>query len=624
MPTPPGEQPKEDAVTAPLPVSMETIQAMFTNITTMMETSNANLGARLDKMDARFLEQETKLKAQPVLTPEIKEDPSGIVPKEGGASDDSGTTPGDPEQVVETAKPPNGMEKVMNGVYNTSSSNSNDNTSSGEPKFSPKDDSHFPDEEKTVPRDIPLYVTKNMSDRECFLLVQKWKVVKFSETGIIVKIPEHRTIRDSVNMMNGFEETIQGDDETWLKTFPIIRHRTPPGNDMTRFEEYNSKLDNLFINQCPAFTKADKDQFQTYVEKFWEVAVRHRIEGTYFAKSQLFNQINLIYPEVCSEELKPVNETVRKLTFKGYVIQILQKFQPSNMKEIAKARFEIFGQYKKNIDIYFDGKLKLFHIAYGRKPSEMDYHNFFGQFHKRLESRKLARMMADERRRIDMKDPDMGSYKNTLLICAQTLLEGVRDGYYNAADAKGCKSLSYSGLNTEDSKGKQGDFNNPITIGQVEDNPPIEVSDSDQEDADQEPEEGEEDEDQILAFNRKAKDKNNLALKCHFCSKIGHTINSCWDKEQNKPPHPYGVVGLEQKKWEQRKPTKKPEKGEKKKNYTSANKNTHQLEDQEEGDDQEGVIATMADHEAFLHNLNDLSFLPTPLESYDLLDHYDF
>ena len=616
MPTPPGEPPKEDAVAAPTPVSMEVIQAMFTDMKTMMETIDARLEA---KMEARLLE----LLDKPVLDPQVIEDPPGILPKEGGASDDSGRTPGDPKQVVEAAKSLRGS--MIDGVW-IPHSNSNDNTSSRESKFSPKNkDSHFPDEEKPVPSvDHEIYDMSTMPDRECFLLVNHWKTVKASDTRILMKIPSHEKIKASQNMMNSFEETIQGDDETWLKTFPIIRHRTPPGGDVSRFEEYNSKLDNLFINQCPAFTKADKDQFQTYVEKFWEVAVRHRVEGIYFAKSQLFNQINLIYPEVCTEELKPVNETVRKLTFKGYVIQILQKFQPSNMKEISKAHFEAYGQYRKNIDIYFDGKLKLFHTAYGRKPSEMDYHTFFGQFHKRLESKKLARMMADERRHMDMKDPDMVFYRKQLLISAQTLLEGVRDQYYNQADAKGCKSLIYSGSNPEKAKGEQGDSNNPITIGQVDNELPAEeiyYSDSDQ-DEDQEPEQRVEDDDLILAFNKKAM----AELKCYFCSKLGHTMNKCWDKEQNKQPHPYGVLAQERKRKEneQKKATKTSVKGEKKKNYTSAKKNIKKPEDQEEGDDQEGVIATMADHEAFLHNLNDLSFLPTPLESYDLLDHYDF
>ena len=298
----PDDQPKVDAGLAPPTDPVAILQAMLAEFIVEQREVNA-------KNDASFASLIGKVERPVMDKLQVVEDPSGITPETGGAhADDSGETPGDPEraQLLTAATRPG-------GVYTPQPT---PNTSSVEPKFSPPEDGHSQNEEKTVPDVVyEIYEMNNMTVRESFLVIENWKIVTASDTRTLLRIPKHDTIKDSQNMMNSFEDSIQGDEATWLKTFPIIRHRTAPGNDQSRFEEYGSKLDNLFINQCPVFTKADKDQFQTYVEKFWEVAVRHRVEGIYFAKSQLFNQINLIYPEVCTEELKPVNEKARKLLF---------------------------------------------------------------------------------------------------------------------------------------------------------------------------------------------------------------------------------------------------------------------------------------------------------------------
>jgi hypothetical protein len=485
------------------------------------------------------------------------------------------------------------------------------------------------------------------------LIVKKWVPTMIKNPGRefhgqIMMTPEHDSIKDrgahQLNLINMFEQDITGDDAEWLRSLPVIRNRESliSSEDQGKIYEQRNKYDNVFVTQVPTFTKADKGKFSTYIEKMWEVGCRQYIDGHQFMKNQLFNQVSPVYPEVCSEDMKPGCDKMIGLTFKAYAVKLMLKFQPSNQKEIAKANFEAMGQHKRTIDSYFDEKLKLFHIAHGRYPTELDNHAFFKQFHRRMESKELAKIMANEVRNLDMKNPDISHYRTQLLKGAQQILDGVQDGYYRADDARGCKSLSYALLSSRDSRQTarghyRGSVNNPITIaqmgqdrGRITDNEYLleEVSESDEEYSDLEPESDPEDDDndklhelQIMALNDR---KKNVDMQCYFCGKKGHSMTQCWDREKGKLPHPFGVYAKREKERKERnqaegatpKPFIKKGRTQPKKGFRKG-KVDRKIQQLDEGLDERDSNATSTEHEDFLNSINDLGFLPSPLGDYE-------
>ena len=477
-----------------------------------------------------------------------------------------------------------------------------------------------------------IYEVQNTTDS--LLVVKDWeRVIMLNEMDPSVHNksmmkPVHGSItvtgRNALNVLNCFEASIEEDDAEWLQTLPIIKSRdTVLSNNETpaRQNELASKMDNLFLQQMPAFMKSDKYQFHSYIERFWEVGVRHFVNGGNFVKSQLFHQINQVYPEVCSEDLRPGAKDMKNLTLKAYIIQLKLKFQPSNQKEISKAFFEKYAQGKKNIDIYFDEKLRLFYVAYGRRPTEMDYHEFFRHFLRNMESRKLARMMADERRHLDKKKPDLVYYKNQMLASAQQILDGYNDGYYKLEDARGCKSLSYSGLSKnlkQTSRGyHKGGAHNPITIAQLEkptsdsEFSDIYVSDEPDEDEEDQGIEEDTDEERIMVLNER---KGAQEMKCFYCGKLGHTMRTCWDRQGGKPPHPLGVYAKRMKETKDtdppRRPTRKPVVNQRKGLQKGTRNKIQQLDD---GQNDQEDIPMSQDTVGFLNSIHDLGYLPSPL-----------
>ena len=509
---------------------------------------------------------------------------------------------------------------------------------------------------QTNKNSVPVKVlTYDCRGAENGLIVKTWVPTIINNPGRefhgqIMMTPEHDSIKErgahQLNLINMFEENITGDDAEWLRSLAIIRNRESlvSSDDQGKRYEQRNKYDNVFVTQVPTFTKADKDKFSTYIEKIWEVGCRQYIDGHQFMKNQLFNQVSPVYPEICSEDMKPGCDKMIGLTFKAYAVKLMLKFQPSNQKEIAKANFEAMGQHRRTIDSYFDEKLKLFHIAYGRYPTELDYHAFFKQFHRRMESKELAKIMANETRTLDMKKPDISSYRTQLLKGAQQILDGVQDGYYRADDARGCKSLSYALLTSRDSrqtaKGyNRGSENNPITIAQIgqnrgrpKDNEYLleEVSESDEEYSDSEAESDPEDDDtdklhelQIMALNDKRNQKNP-DMKCYFCGKMGHSMTHCWDREKGRSPHPLGVYAQREKERKERnqaggatpKPFIKRTKANPKKGFRKG-KMDRKIQQLDEDRDEKDSNATSTEHEDFLNSINDLGFLPSPLGDYE-------
>jgi len=220
---------------------------------------------------------------------------------------------------------------------------------------------------------------------------------------------------------------------------------------------------------------------------------------------------------------------------------------------------------------------------------------------------------------LDMKKPDFAKYRTTLLSTAQKIINGVQDGYYKPGEDKGCKSLSYTAM-TKDTKHKKGGVHNPITIGQL--NPlPDDSDSSDTESSSDDSSDQNSDQDEadypVMALNEK-----KAEMVCWFCGKLGHTIVNCWDKKQEKPPHPQGKFALDQKKRANYKknmkpsgkPTKNPRKGLKK----GRARNIHQLnDDTDDSESEEEKTVLSPETEKYLGQAFDLGFLPCPLENYD-------
>ena len=499
----------------------------------------------------------------------------------------------------------------------------------------------------SIPRvpEIPPVLPVNMEEEGTFvvrrsvmadsvLVVDNWmsKKLKDYSSGIIsdniMMIPKHDNIRTSgdiraLNIINCFEADINDDDKEWLQTLPIIMSRRSiflPDSPTEKKMETASKMDNLFINQIPEFMKSDKFQFNTYIEKFWDVMSRHMIENEHFAKNQLFNQINQTYPEVCSEEMRPSDPIMKKISLKAYIIKLKLKFQPSNQKEIAISYFERYVQNKgRTIDAYFDEKLRLYHVAYGRHPTELNNLEFFKRLHQGMESIRLADKLTDYKRCfLDMKKPDIFGYKNQMLQAAQQLIDGYHAGIYRSEDIKGCKSMSYSGMKksgTHNSKDyRKGGAQNPITVAQVnqneEDSDISEIYVSDESEDLGYSAQDDTDEERIMIMNDR---KANENIKCFYCAKLGHTIRQCWDKQQNKPPHPMGVVAQKQKDTKngnERRFVKKPENKPKKKVQKGKRPPIHNIGKEESDSEFEMSEETIA----YLDQMNDLKYLPSPLD----------
>ena len=460
-------------------------------------------------------------------------------------------------------------------------------------------------------------------------VVEKWKQCRVRCPGEkiinqkVLWCPDHLDLLpNSWNTMNLFEDNIQTDHSDWLQTLTVIKSRERDITDNLRKQEMNQKMDNLFIQQVPAFTKSDSNNFQTYVEKFWEVATRQLVEDHWLAKGHLFNQISLIYPDICSEDVKPAHPDMETLTFKAYAIKLLQKFQPNNQKEVARMTFEQYTQKKQDIDVYFDEKRRLFQVAYGRCPTEMDICQLFRHLAKGMRSTKLADKMMDESRQLDPIKPDMARYKARLITTATSIRQGVIDKIYSESDALGCSSLSYSLITHGHKDGLKGNHkggaNNPITINQVNDRKKVEAtSDQEPESEDKNSETSSEQgiDSEILALNAKKAeiDSEILALNakkseivCWFCTKIGHTSRQCFDRQKGKAPHPYG-------KWAQKKnedAAKISDKKPKKKGFKKGNKGKDIQQIDNSGQEDSASILSPSEHDRFLDSLNDLAFIP--------------
>ena len=387
-------------------------------------------------------------------------------------------------------------------------------------------------------------------------------------------------------------------------------------------------MDNLFIQQIPAFTKSDSNNFQTYIEKFWEVATRQLVEDHWLAKGQLFNQISLIYPDICSEDVKPAHSDMDTLTFKAYAVQLLQKFQPNNQKEVARMTFEQYTQKKQGIDVYFDEKRRLFQVAYGRCPTEMDIYQLFRHLAKGMRSTKLADKMMDESRQLDPIKPDMTRYKARLITTATSIRQGVIDRIYSESDAVGCSCLSFSLMthgHKEVSKGHhKGGANNPITINQVMDGKMVEdIPGNELESEDLISEAGSEQgiDSEILALNAKKAeiDTEILALNvkkseivCWYCTKIGHTSRQCFDRQKGKAPHPFGKWSQQKKKDATKISDTKPKKN---KGAKKGNREIQQIDNSDQNDS--CSILSPSEHDRFLEGLNDLGYIPFAIPDYE-------
>ena len=108
-------------------------------------------------------------------------------------------------------------------------------------------------------------------------------------------------------------------------------------------------MDNAFIGQMPPFAKTDKIRFKTYIDRFWDVACRKYCNYHQFVKQMLFDRVYPIFPEICSQDMKPRSNKMGQLTCKGYINQMLMKFQPVNEKELSKVCFEGYTQSKKSL-----------------------------------------------------------------------------------------------------------------------------------------------------------------------------------------------------------------------------------------------------------------------------------
>ena len=446
---------------------------------------------------------------------------------------------------------------------------------------------------------------------------------------LAVMAPYHATMTLPLTSINMFEANIVGENRKWLQSLPIILDRT----DTKRPDQ--QKMDNAFITQIPAFVKTDKSRFKVYIDRFWDVACRQFCNDHQFVKQMLFDKVYPIFPEICSQDMKPRSIKMGPLTSKGYINQMLLKFQPINEKELSKVCFEGYTQSKKVfIDSYFDEKKRLFELAYGSAPTEQDWHTFFRYFHAGLGSRILAKNMIQEVRHMNMIKPDLDKYRILLIRTAQDILGGAADGIYHKDDAKGCKSFGYSILTPDTNRAKQkGTPNDPIVINQIEPQKKSknkESSGSESESSsDEESEEIYESDPEtesdagspdILAVN----DKRGRDWVCWYCTKKGHLMTDCYDYLKKKSPHPEGIfVKKEQEKKARRgtkpKPPKKAEK-KTKKNKDKKGKKIQQINSEEpvadlDKQDAEAIIADEAAE--YLEGVHDLGVLDLPFSDID-------
>jgi hypothetical protein len=461
------------------------------------------------------------------------------------------------------------------------------------------------------------FVIKTWTIRNISSLRNNWRCKS-------VLAPYHATITLPKTSINVFEANIEGEDKIWLQSFPLILDRGL--NDLSRRADQH-KMDNSFINQLPVFTKDDRARFKTYIDRFWEVACRQFCNDHLLMKLMLFEKILPVFPEICTEDMKPRSREMEDLSIKGYITQLLHKFQPINQKELAKSSFESFAQHKKSIDFYFDEKKRLFGIAYGSNPTEQEWHVFFRHLHSGMYSKRLARTMIQDLRHFDMTKPNLTKYRDLLIRTAQEIMRYSGDGIYNKDDAKGCKSFGYSILShiTKSGHKQKGSANDPIVINQIDksDQTDSETSSDDQSSSDdssgseQSGSESEvEESDQIQAVDGK---KEGV---CWFCMRAGHFMDTCYDKLNGRQHHPKGIWATKLKEKEKAKAAKNSKAAKAKKSGKKDKKkkgkkkgNIQQVEAGQTESDDNGLSPETIQ---YLQGIHDLGYLPLPLSDNEI------
>ncbi|MCP4055424.1 MAG: hypothetical protein GY739_20760, partial [Mesoflavibacter sp.] len=129
-------------------------------------------------------------------------------------------------------------------------------------------------------------------------------------------------------------------------------------------------------------------------------------------------------------------------------------------------------------------------------------------------------------------------FRKRVLLGAHSQVDAYKNGQTSDRNIVGCESYSYGIIKGVKKFGRfhEGHKNNPIVVNQVEyfnqkggenegDDSEIYFSDSDDFYDDQ----------VIGALNQK-----DRVLVCWYCNKPNHVISTCFDKQNNRPPHPNG------------------------------------------------------------------------------------
>ena len=392
------------------------------------------------------------------------------------------------------------------------------------------------------PGNLDLFVVNQSADN--VQIVKNWVVNKVewenSEFHLrTVLVPEGVSTLNSINM---FEEVmLQPNDVEWCKRLPLVNPRRMLFGDIDHFKkiELQQKMDERFRTGLPDFMVEDQSNLTEYLDRVWVVACRHMLEDHHLGKEYLYSKLSDEVRNMTGHALKPGYNM--HVTFKNYMVKIKTTFEPSNSREIAKDNFEMAMQQSNDkIEMYLERKKRLFDIAYGFTPRVEDMSEFYKQFIAGLRSPALANDLRSFVIHMTLYETLMNydCFRKRVLLGAHSQVDAYKHGQTSDRNIVGCESYSYGIIKGVKKFGKfqEGHKNNPIVINQVElsnqkggengaDGSEIYFSDSDDF----------EDDKIIGALNQK-----DRVLVCWYCNKPNHIISTCWDKQNNRPPHPNG------------------------------------------------------------------------------------
>ncbi|MCP4054620.1 MAG: hypothetical protein GY739_16480, partial [Mesoflavibacter sp.] len=368
----------------------------------------------------------------------------------------------------------------------------------------------------------------------------EWENSEFHHRTVLV--PEGIDNLNSINMFEGGQ--LQPNDIEWCKRLSIIKPRSILFGEMDHFKmvEIKQKMDERFRTGLPEFTVEDQSNLTEYLDRVWVVAGRHMLEDHHLGKEYLYSKLSDEVRNMTGHALKPGYNM--GVTFKNYMVKIKTTFEPTNSREIAKDNFEMAKQQSNDkIEMYLERKKRLFDIAYGFTPRVEDMSEFYKQFIAGLRSPALANDLRNFVIHMTLYETlmDYDCFRKRVLLGAHSQVDAYKNGQTSDRNIVGCESYSYGIIKGVKKFGRfhEGHKNNPIVVNQVEyfnqkggengtdlgDDSEIYFSDSDDFYDDQ----------VIGALNQR-----DRVLVCWYCNKPNHVISTCFDKQNNRPPHPNG------------------------------------------------------------------------------------